>query len=150
MVDAYQSGEPIPDGYVHIQLINPVNPWVDYEELRDLHSNYDLEAEHNVRYYFREMPNGWKKALHGISIRLEGQTITYPWTNIHSLNVVQNSEAYIEALHDYQLQHEHNWEPRTDPEGAYNFKYCSGCRVTDKTLEKILQKRVDQQRKIRP
>lgn len=150
MVDTYQTGEPIPDGYVHLQLVNPQNPWLDYEELRDLHGNYDVMTEHNVRYYFRDMPHGWKTTEFGVRINLEGQTITYPWNNIHNLTVVQNSQAYLDTLHEFQATHDHDWTPRSAAEGMDNYKYCPGCRVTDKELEQIIQARVDRERQIRP
>lgn len=145
MVDAYQTGEPIPDGYLHIQLINPVNPWVDYEELRDLHGNYDLEAEHNARFYFKETL-GQRWDPQGITVKFTDHTEFYPYSNIHNVTLMHNSDAYLEALHDWQLSHEHTWRPHVDLETQENFRYCEGCRTTDRDLEVLKQERIDRAR----
>ena len=142
-INVYQTGEPIPDGFVHIQLVNPLNPWIDYLDLNMMPAN--LEEEFNIRIPFADMRTH-RIENYGVAIVYSDHTTFYPWTNILSYDVVHNSPAYIEALQSFQLGHDHDWAPYVDEETGKNYRWCDGCKVTDAQLDQIEQARIDRTR----
>lgn len=152
MVDQYQTGEPIPDGHVHLQLINPFSPHIDYRDYNQMPAN--LEGEFNLRKEFKHL-KGWKFRTvdRGVEFHNEDGTIEgYPWHNIHNWTVVPNSEEYAAALKRFQLNHDHEMIPQPPlgigPEQE-NYSYCYGCKVTDKKLLEYEQERIDEERNLR-
>lgn len=142
--------KPTPDGWVHIQLVNPINPWIDYTDSSDLPG--DLEHHFNVRYLFEEIVT-WKSTPEGVHILMEEQRLVYPWSNIHNLDVMYNSKKYQRDLEDFQLACDHDWQPQAGnilEDGAgENYQLCTKCEVTNIHLDTIRQKRIDEERHLR-
>lgn len=142
MVDKYQTGEPIPDGWLSIQLINPISTYIDYIDLALVPAN--LDAEFNIHVPFKDMITH-KEDVSGIVIVYEDHRDRIPWSNVHNATIHYNSEEYREALAEFQLEHDHSWEPQVDDYGA-NYQFCEGCKVSDRLLEGLRQQKIDKQR----
>lgn len=146
MVDTYQTGEPVPDGYLHIQLRSPLNSWIEYvDRAADLPD--DIDADFNIRIQFAEM-RAWTPKDFGIYVTYDNHNEIYPWTNIHNVTVQHNSEAYRDALDQFRLSHDHEWKPMVLSEDGKtsNYNYCFGCKASDRTIEEIEQRMVDKAR----
>lgn len=142
MVDTYQTGEPIPDGHVTLQLTHPMNPTLEYVPENALPSN--LEDEFYYRVNFADIVSQ-QETTYGIVFKFSDHREVFPWHIIHNYSVTYNSEQYLEELGRYQLRHAHEWQPRVDDNG-YNYQWCAGCKVSDTRLKELEQREIDRVR----
>jgi len=101
---------PVPDGYIDLRFREPIDPGqYDFDERGN---RFNQLNNLELRIHFKEMRDwNWSDANFIVRWIDNNSRTVYMAHNILWFDVHYNSKEYLDELHKYQEQHDHNWVP---------------------------------------